>query len=97
MDYPTLLYQTRRQHPLVYKLLKCIENSIDLKRDDWIRFNIFRLPEPTVSHFKYVPEVIGDGLTIGFIAYAISYSMAKILADRHGYRINANQVRKSVC
>ena len=72
-------------------------NSIDLEWDDWICFNIFRLPEPTISHFKYVPEVIGDGLTIGFIAYAISYSMAKILADRHGYRINANQVRKSGC
>ncbi|XP_045165867.2 solute carrier family 26 member 6-like [Mercenaria mercenaria] len=49
------------------------------------------LPEPSISNLQYIPEVLGDGLTIGFIAYAISYSMAKILADRHGYRVNANQ------
>ena len=61
-----------------------------------VLINIFasfsRLPAPTVGYFRYVPEVLGDGLIIGFIAYAISYSMAKILADRHGYRVNANQV-----
>ncbi|WAR25029.1 S26A2-like protein [Mya arenaria] len=51
------------------------------------------LPVPTVHHFRYIPEVLGDGLTIGFIAFAISFSMAKILADKHGYRVNANQVR----
>ncbi|KAL4226719.1 hypothetical protein ACF0H5_014699 [Mactra antiquata] len=49
------------------------------------------LPRPSLENFRYVPEVLGDGLTIGFIAYAISFSMAKILADRHGYRVNANQ------
>ncbi|KAL3853834.1 hypothetical protein ACJMK2_017335 [Sinanodonta woodiana] len=50
------------------------------------------LPNASVFHLRYVTEVLGDGVVIGIVAYTISYSMAKILADKHNYRINPNQV-----
>ncbi|KAK3579410.1 hypothetical protein CHS0354_029718 [Potamilus streckersoni] len=57
------------------------------------------LPSPSVFHLRYVAEVLGDGVVIGIVAYTISYSMAKILADKHNYRINPNQelVANGIC
>lgn len=38
-------------------------------------------------------DVIWESITLTFLAFAISYSMAKILAEQHNYHINENQVR----
>lgn len=45
-----------------------------------------------VTHLGYVWDVIGDSFAIACISFAISYSMAKILAERNDYKINPNQV-----
>ncbi|CAG2193140.1 unnamed protein product [Mytilus edulis] len=57
------------------------------------------LPPMEVTHLGYVWDVIGDSFAIACISFAISYSMAKILAERNDYKINPNQelVASGVC
>ncbi|XP_071083395.1 prestin-like [Haliotis cracherodii] len=49
------------------------------------------LPKPDVTKLRFFPELIGEAFAICFTAFAISFSMAKILADKHFYEINPNQ------
>ncbi|XP_052105599.1 solute carrier family 26 member 6-like [Mytilus californianus] len=57
------------------------------------------LPPMEVTHLGYIWDVIGDSFAIACISFAISYSMAKILAERNDYKINPNQelVASGVC
>ncbi|XP_061412893.1 prestin-like isoform X2 [Lethenteron reissneri] len=43
---------------------------------------------PTVTNFS---SLIADGLAIAIVGYAVSVSLAKIFAKKHGYTVDANQ------
>ena len=45
-----------------------------------------------MQQFTYLNDVFIDSITIGIVAFAISVSMAKILAKKHDYEIEPNQV-----
>lgn len=51
-----------------------------------------RIPPPKVQQFTYMSDVISDAIALGIVAFAISVSMAKILAKKHDYEIDSNQV-----
>ena len=38
------------------------------------------------------PKMVSDCLIMAFISVAISLSLTKIYADKHGYEVDANQV-----
>ena len=44
-----------------------------------------------------MPEVISDAFALAIVVFAISVSMGKILARRHGYEIESNQVPLDIC
>lgn len=52
----------------------------------------FRIPPPSVAHVPYITDVISDAIALGIVAFAISVSMAKIQARKHGYEVDSNQV-----
>ncbi|XP_033745654.1 prestin-like [Pecten maximus] len=49
------------------------------------------LPPASAHDLRYVWETFADGLMMGFVAFTISYAMAKILAEKHDYAVNTNQ------
>ncbi|KAL5013174.1 hypothetical protein ScPMuIL_007444 [Solemya velum] len=49
------------------------------------------LPSPQIRQFNLLGDVLGDAFAIAIVTFAISVSMAKILAKRHEYDINSNQ------
>ncbi|XP_041349983.1 solute carrier family 26 member 6-like isoform X3 [Gigantopelta aegis] len=49
------------------------------------------IPPPKMQQFTYLSDVISDAFAIGIVAFAISVSMAKILAKKHDYDIDPNQ------
>ncbi|KAK6177022.1 hypothetical protein SNE40_015212 [Patella caerulea] len=49
------------------------------------------LPPLNVEQLRFVPDLIGESFAICFTAFAISFAMAKILADKHNYEVDANQ------
>lgn len=53
--------------------------------------HIFSLKAPTLPPLEILPDLITDGLLIGVVAFAISISMVKIFATKHGYEISPNQ------
>lgn len=55
-------------------------------------FHFDRVPAPTVSHLSFIGDVIGDAIAVSFVAFATSYAMAKILAEKDKEEVNANQV-----
>lgn len=56
-------------------------------------FFFFRLPVPTVPNFSLMPDVLSDAFALSIVVFAISVSMGKILARKHGYEIDSNQVK----
>ncbi|BFZ10678.1 hypothetical protein BsWGS_13717 [Bradybaena similaris] len=48
-------------------------------------------PGFSVSFVKYLPDVIGESFAICFTAFAISFAIAKILADKNDYTLDPNQ------
>ena len=52
----------------------------------------FRFPLADLGFLQFFPEVIGEAFTITVTAFAISFAVAKILADTHSYNVDANQV-----
>lgn len=54
-----------------------------------------RIPPPKLQQFAYIQDVVSDAIALGIVAFAISVSMAKILARKHDYEINADQVSSS--
>lgn len=55
-----------------------------------------RVPAPTFSHLGFIGDVIGDAIAVSFVAFATSYAMAKILAERDKEEVNANQVNLQI-
>lgn len=51
----------------------------------------FRLPSPTPPPFELIPKVILDSLIISIVAYTVTFSMAKIFAKKHNYKVDATQ------
>ncbi|GFR77833.1 solute carrier family 26 member 6-like [Elysia marginata] len=48
-------------------------------------------PVASVTFMQYVPDVIGESFAICVTSFAISFAIAKILADKHGYVVDPNQ------
>ncbi|XP_035825356.1 prestin [Aplysia californica] len=48
-------------------------------------------PTASLSFMKYMPDVIGESFAICFTGFAISFAVAKILADKHNYVVDPNQ------
>lgn len=57
--------------------------------------SFFRVPPPTLSHLGFIGDVVGDAIAVSFVAFATSYAMAKILAEKDKEEVNANQVNLS--
>ncbi|KAK3581235.1 hypothetical protein CHS0354_032954 [Potamilus streckersoni] len=49
------------------------------------------LPVPAANQFTVITDVISDGIALAIVIFAISVSMAKILAKNYDYEIDANQ------
>ncbi|XP_041347224.1 solute carrier family 26 member 6-like [Gigantopelta aegis] len=49
------------------------------------------LPSVDIAMLRFAPELVGEAFAICFTAFAISFAMAKILADKHNYTVDANQ------
>ena len=52
----------------------------------------FRLPAPTPPFKHLGVSVIMDAVFLSVVVFAISISMAKLLAKKHDYEVNPNQV-----
>lgn len=48
-------------------------------------------PVASVAFVRYVPDVIGESFAICVTSFAISFAIAKILADKHNYVVDPNQ------
>ncbi|XP_063071724.1 solute carrier family 26 member 6, like [Engraulis encrasicolus] len=49
------------------------------------------LSPPSVPDFSIFGEVIGDAFAIAIVGYAISISLGKTFALKHGYKVDSNQ------
>ncbi|XP_027196471.2 solute carrier family 26 member 10-like [Dermatophagoides pteronyssinus] len=49
------------------------------------------LPKPTVPRFDLIPNIFFDSLILSIICFAVSLSLAKIFAKKHGHHIRPNQ------
>ncbi|XP_012670439.3 solute carrier family 26 member 6, like [Clupea harengus] len=49
------------------------------------------LSPPSVPDFNIFGEVIGDAFAIAIVGYAISISLGKTFALKHGYKVDSNQ------
>ncbi|XP_059150596.1 prestin-like [Physella acuta] len=48
-------------------------------------------PTASLTFVKYLPDVIGESFAICFTAFATSFAISKILADKHNYIVDSNQ------
>ncbi|KAK3730766.1 hypothetical protein RRG08_015683 [Elysia crispata] len=48
-------------------------------------------PVASLTFIEYVPDVIGESFAICVTSFAISFAIAKILADKHNYVVDPNQ------
>ncbi|CAG5134604.1 unnamed protein product, partial [Candidula unifasciata] len=48
-------------------------------------------PAVSFTFVKYLPDVIGESFAICFTAFATSFAISKILADKHNYIVDPNQ------
>ncbi|KAL8593380.1 hypothetical protein ACOMHN_061420 [Nucella lapillus] len=65
-----------------------LEETYDVKTVGDVPLGI---PAPKVQQFTYLSDVLSDAIAIGIVAFAISVSMAKILAKKHDYDIDPDQ------
>lgn len=54
----------------------------------------FRLSSPSVPDVSLFREVIGDAFAVAIVGYAISISLGKTFALKHGYKVDSNQVNQ---
>lgn len=54
-----------------------------------------RLQPPRVPNVNVFSEVVLDAFAIAIVGYAISISLGKTFALKHGYKVESNQVGKS--
>uniref|UniRef100_A0A2C9JCX2 STAS domain-containing protein n=1 Tax=Biomphalaria glabrata TaxID=6526 RepID=A0A2C9JCX2_BIOGL len=50
-------------------------------------------PTASLAFVKYLPDVIGESFAICFTAFATSFAISKILADKHNYIVDPNQIQ----
>lgn len=50
------------------------------------------LSPPRLPEVKVFGEVIGDAFALAMVGYAISISLGKTFALKHGYKVDSNQV-----
>lgn len=50
------------------------------------------LSSPRVPDISIFGDVIGDAFALALVAYAISISLGKTFALKHGYKVDSNQV-----
>ena len=50
-----------------------------------------RFPVASLTFVEYLPDVIGESFAICVTSFAISFAIAKILADKHNYVVDPNQ------
>jgi MFS superfamily sulfate permease-like transporter len=55
-------------------------------------FYYFSLPVPNTKCFTRISSVISDAIALAIVIFAISISMGKLLAKKHDYEVDANQV-----
>ena len=60
-------------------------------------FRVFRLPTPRVPNFEGVGQYVAEVFIIAVISFAQSVSVAALMAQKHGYTINPNQVCRTRC
>lgn len=53
----------------------------------------FSLSPPRIPDVSLFGEVIGDAFALAIVGYAISISLGKTFALKHGYRVDSNQVK----
>lgn len=53
------------------------------------------LTSPRVPNVNLFGEVIGDAFALALVAYAISISLGKTFALKHGYKVDSNQVNQT--
>lgn len=51
-----------------------------------------RLSSPKVPDVSVFGDVIGDAFALAIVGYAISISLGKTFALKHGYKVDSNQV-----
>ncbi|XP_019957247.1 solute carrier family 26 member 6, like 1 [Paralichthys olivaceus] len=49
------------------------------------------LSPPSVPDFNIIREVMGDAIALAIVGYAISISLGKTFALKHGYKVDSNQ------
>ncbi|XP_072024971.1 prestin-like, partial [Amphiura filiformis] len=49
------------------------------------------LPTPSLPPFRYFAQLLPDAVAIAIVAFAISVSMASLMAKRNNYEVNSNQ------
>lgn len=49
---------------------------------------------PNTAGLHRLGEVIPDAVALAIVIFAISISMGKLLAKKHDYEVDANQVRQ---
>lgn len=47
---------------------------------------------PNTAPFTHLAEVVTDAIALAIVIFAISISMGKLLAKKHDYEVDANQV-----
>ncbi len=45
-----------------------------------------------MPRFSLIPELIGDGIAVAIVLFAVTISVAKLFAKKHHYKINPAQV-----
>lgn len=55
----------------------------------------FSLSSPQAPNVSLFREVIGDAFAMAIVGYAISISLGKTFALKHGYKVDSNQVKRS--
>lgn len=53
-----------------------------------------RLQPPEVPNARVFSDVVGDAFALAIVGYAISISLGKTFALKHGYTVNSNQASK---
>lgn len=54
-----------------------------------------RLQPPSIPNASVFSEVVLDAFAMAIVGYAISISLGKTFALKHGYKVDSNQVGKS--
>lgn len=52
------------------------------------------LSSPSVPDVRIFGEVIGDAFALAVVGYAVSISLGKTFALKHGYKVDSNQVNQ---